>query len=255
MGISSASSMPFKVVIDPGHGGSDLGTTYQSGAFQITEKKLTLLLAKQVAIHLRAKGAQVSLTRTTDREVNLPSRTRLANRQGADAFISIHLNSTEAGEKPNAEGVETFILNNTSNASSKRLARLENSVLSTQSIHSSSQMDIALILKDLRLDGNLVESKRLACNVQQRLVYTTAKLSSSPKAHRDRGVKQALFHVLLGADMPSILVEVGFLSSAKDRALMLSPKGRYWIGKSIANAVIAYQTKSPRSFSIPCRIR
>lgn len=250
-----AYGMPFKVVIDPGHGGSDFGTIYRQGAHQVTEKRLTLMLAKQVAIQLRAKGAKVLLTRTTDREVDLPTRTRMANRQGADAFISIHMNSTEAGGNPSAEGVETFILNNTSNASSKRLARLENSVLSTQPIHSSSQMDVALILKDLRLDGNLIESKRLACSVQQKLVHTTAKLSSSPKFHRDRGVKQALFHVLLGADMPSILVEVGFLSSPIDRALVLSPQGRYWIGKSIANAVLAYYSRTESSSLSLCKVR
>lgn len=231
---------PFRVVIDPGHGGADQGTVFQDGNLHIAEKDVTLTIAHQVAEQLRARGIQAVLTRSTDQEVPLPQRTAIANKLGADVFLSIHMNSTAAHRAPSdsgdsAEGIETYILNNASDASSKRLAHLENSVLGGSQYNGAAagsaggQLDVALILKDLRLDANLAESKRLACGVQHSLVSSTSRA--------DRGVKQALFHVLLGADMPSILVEAGFLNSAKDRLLVLSSQGQRSMSTAIARAV------------------
>lgn len=221
---------PFRVVIDPGHGGSDRGAIYDNGTLLVSEKDVTLLLAKQVAAQLRAKGFKVVLTRTSDQEVPLGERTALANRLRADVFISLHMNATSTPMVTDAQGVETYILNNTTDATSKRLAHLENTVLGNRNSATDSpeQMDVALILRDLRLDANLSESKRLACQVQNHL---------APSKHKNRGVRQALFHVLLGAEMPSILVEAGFLNNTSDRALVLSPQGRTSVGRSIAHAV------------------
>lgn len=240
MGLSYGATSPFQVVIDPGHGGADHGAIYSQGRVHATEKDITLKLARQVARQLRIRGISVTLTRDTDREISLPARTALANRIGADVFLSIHMNSTaDPQRKAHTEGVETFILNNTTDASSRRLARLENSVISLQSESSPQDLDVALILKDLRLDGNLRESKGLACQVQSHLVENTSRSGLEQK--RDRGVKQALFHVLLGADMPSVLVEAGFITNAHDRSLVLSPRGQALIGKSIADAIEAYK--------------
>jgi N-acetylmuramoyl-L-alanine amidase len=128
----------FRVVIDPGHGGSDEGTVYYSGKQRIAEKWLTLQLAKRTARQLRARGYFVTLTRQDDRDVPLGDRTQLANSLGADVFISLHINSSEnlrlgsrfsRTQSKEAEGIETYILNNTTDASSRRLAQLENSVL------------------------------------------------------------------------------------------------------------------------------
>ncbi len=229
----------FRVVIDPGHGGPDEGTVYRQGRFKIAEKTVTLNLALQVAYQLRAKGILATLTRNEDQELSLPARTALANRLGADVFISIHMNSTGDGTSRDAEGIETYILNHATDASSRRLAHLENSVITSHLPNSPAQFDVALILKDLRLDGNLAESKRLACNVQNKLVLSTSKVL--PGAHRNRGIKQALFHVLLGADMPSILVEAGFLSSPHDRSLVLSRLGQINISHAIADAIARYK--------------
>jgi N-acetylmuramoyl-L-alanine amidase len=234
----------FRVVIDPGHGGTDHGTVYHYKNGRTAEKEITLRLAKQVADHLRSQGIWVTLTREKDHDLSLPARTALANRLKADVFISIHMNSTENINQRDAEGIETYILNNTTDASSKRLAHLENSVISMNPIESPEQADVALILKDLRLDANLSESKRLACHIQGNLVSTTSRLTSLQdplKQKRDRGVKQALFHVLLGADMPSVLVEAGFLSSARDRSILLSPKGQALVSHAIAKAVEQYR--------------
>lgn len=229
---------PFKVVIDPGHGGNDHGTTQLIGDAEVTEKQLTLALAQETARILRAKGVITILTRTDDKDVALGARTALANRLKADVFLSIHMNSIDTPMVTGAEGIETYILNNTSDATSKRLAHLENSVLSPEvraAAESPEQLDVALILRDLRLDANLSESKRLACIVQDHLIGTA---KAKP---RNRGVRQALFHVLLGAEMPSILVETGFLSNPRDRETMQSPKGRHALGVALAHAIMSFR--------------
>lgn len=228
---SATPSNPFRVVLDPGHGGSDEGTVYQDSSRRISEKQLTLLLALETAAQLRMNGIEVVLTRTTDLEVPLPVRTALANRLHADFFLSIHMNSTSHPWQKEAEGIETYILNNTTDASSRRLAQLENSVLNHDPKNEPYSSDVALILKDLRLDANLSSSKALACAIQE----------SIARKNHNRGVKQALFHVLLGADMPSALLEAGFLTSPTDRARVLSPAGRRIMAGSIAQAISRFQ--------------
>jgi len=234
---------PFRVVIDPGHGGVDEGTVYAKGRDRVAEKDITLKLAIEAARQLRARGFEVTLTRTHDENVPLAQRTALANRLRADAFLSIHMNSVPTGKpapwarklKRPPEGVETYILNNATDASSRRLAQLENSVVSLDEPDAPESMDVALILKDLRLDANLGQSKRLACSIQSELVQTS-------KEHiRNRGIKQALFHVLLGADMPSVLLEAGFLAHPNDRETVVSPEGQRAFGTSLANALERYR--------------
>jgi N-acetylmuramoyl-L-alanine amidase len=230
---------PFRVVIDPGHGGEDEGAVFFDKGRKITEKEITLLIAKEAATQLRARGFMVFLTRDRDRELPLPARTALANQLGADVFLSVHLNSKPSSYRKDAEGIETYILNNATDASSRRLAQLENSVLGGSAHEIPAEVspqptDVALILKDLRLDANLAESKRLACAVQENLISATSR-------EKDRGVKQALFHVLLGADMPSILVEAGFLTNTRDRSHVQSKQGQRSIGTAIASAVEQYR--------------
>jgi len=223
-GFAGSASKRFLVVIDPGHGGSDTGAVYQSGETTLTEKHFTLLLARDLARELIIRGNDVVLTRNDDREVLLSDRTALANKLKADIFISLHLNSSE--DKIRSGGVETFILNHATDATSKRLAEFENTVLKESQANSGSS-NVSLIMKDLILDGNLSPSRDLACSVQSRL-----RLSA-----RDRGVKQALFYVLLGADMPSILIESGFMNSKVDRDRILFVKPRLALASQIARAV------------------
>jgi N-acetylmuramoyl-L-alanine amidase len=239
---ANAAQPAFRVVIDPGHGGEDEGAVFYDRGTKVTEKEVTLALAKEAANHLRARGFMVFLTRDRDRDIALPARTALANQLGADVFLSVHLNSKSPSHARDAEGIETYILNNATDASSRRLAKLENSVLGQAANDAPPEMtDVALILKDLRLDANLAESKRLACMVQENLVGAT-----SPQ--KDRGVKQALFHVLLGADMPSILVEAGFITNSRDRAYVLSRDGQRSMGTAIAGAVEQFRkTKNTRT--------
>lgn len=240
----------FKVVIDPGHGGSDTGAVFRRGFSKFSEKDITLSIAKLVASQLRDKGMRVVLTRSGDSEVALPARTALANKLSADIFLSIHMNSsTESGS---GEGIETYILNHATDASSRRLAQLENSVLGPNPRNTPEDTDVALILKDLRLDANLYESKRLACTIQNNLVSNTASSGIA-----SRGVKQALFHVLLGADMPSVLVETGFINSSRDRSFVLSARGQRTISAAIAGAVSDFRSRknSPESSSLLSRCK
>jgi N-acetylmuramoyl-L-alanine amidase len=155
--------------------------------------------------------------------------------------------------------VETYILNNTTDASSKRLAQLENSVLGGAKDDAQGQLDVALILKDLRLDANLAESKRLACLLQSHLIASREVREGSPEGkpkdpRADRGVRQALFHVLLGADMPSALVEAGFLTHPKDRALLLSPSGQRSIGRAVALAILEFKRKKASLQLARCKV-
>ena len=233
---------PFRIVIDPGHGGRDEGATYQRGTLLVREKDMTLRIAQEAQRILLKKGYSVTLTRNEDKELSLPSRTALANQLKAHLFISIHMNQSQNEQ---AQGIETYIMNHTSDASSRRLARLENSVLSPSDQSSFSSSDVALILKDLRLDSNLGESKRLACLVQNQLVTATSQRLELKR--RDRGVKEGLFYVLLGADMPSVLVEAGFLNHRWDRALALSSSGQRLLGEAISQAVDTFARTQKRS--------
>lgn len=236
---------PFLVVIDPGHGGSDRGAVVKEGKKEITEKEVTLALAQDVSRELVKHQIQSVLTRRVDQDVALPDRTALANRLKADVFISIHMNAAVGERSGLAEGIETYILNTSTDRSSKRLADLENSVLKGSLARQFENEDVSLIVKDLILDANLVESKHLACNVQSQMVKTHTELQESKAASRrhNRGVKQALFYVLLGADMPSVLVEAGFIDSVRDRALVQDATSRQRLAASIAEAIAAYRIR------------
>jgi N-acetylmuramoyl-L-alanine amidase len=260
LSLFSPAALAFTVVIDPGHGGTDFGTIHDDGKLKLAEKEVTLALALEATRALRAVGVKVHLTRQDDRVVPLPARTALANRVKADAFVSLHLNSTATPMVNDAEGIETYILNNTNDGSSRRLARLENGVLGGhEQAGESEPLEVALILKDMRLDANLPESKRLACTIQTELVRTVARTQQVSYPSKSRGVKQALFHVLLGADMPSVLVEAGFLSNARDRALVLRPESRKAMGQALGRAILRFHqqkgTPAARRTLSTCPVR
>ncbi len=266
----------FRIVLDPGHGGSDEGTIFQKKGLRLSEKQITLKLAQQIAARLRAAHFQVTLTRTRDQEVPLAQRTALANQQKAQLFISLHVNSSQhkpthtttttaspwhkwshlfkhpfkrAGTSDptqSAGGIETYILNHTSNDPSRRLALLENSFLPQNTEKTPEDADLALILKDLRLDANFNPSRHLACIVQKHLTQA----SHIP----NRGVKQALFHVLLGADMPSILVEAGFLDHPKDRQFLSSARGQSKISQAMVKAIQEYRRLQNQPDRADCKV-
>jgi N-acetylmuramoyl-L-alanine amidase len=248
-----AKSSKFLVVIDPGHGGNDQGAVFQDEkslrnlfknpgkSSTIMEKDLTLMIARDLARELLIQGNSVILTRNEDRDMQLPDRTALANRLKGDLFISIHMNSS-TDKNVKSGGIETFILNHATDESSKRLADLENKVLKeSEAMEKTKSSNVSLIMKDMILDANLEPSRQLACAVQSRLSQGSV----------NRGVKQALFYVLLGADMPSILIEAGFINAKQDRDRVLKTKTRLAIASQIAAAIRDFRAKKIPS---SCRI-
>ena len=236
-GNANAASKPQKllIVIDPGHGGSDAGACFQANknGHIVHEKNMTLMLARDLARELLIKGNNVILTRNEDRDFPLQDRTALANRLKANIFISIHMNSSSE-KSQRAGGIETYILNHATDDSSKRLADLENKVLmESKANEKTKSQNVSLIMKDMILDANLEPSRELACAVQHRLTLNT----------RNRGVKQALFYVLLGADMPSVLIEAGFINAKNDRDRVLNTASRLRLAAQIASAIDDYKFK------------
>lgn len=192
----------FTIVIDPGHGGKDPGARGVTGD---EEKAVTLAIAKEVAQRLEGDpDVDVVLTRSGDETVSLEQRTALANARGADLFVSIHAN---ASESRSAVGIETYTLNNTDDQATMRLAALENGLAFTGAVPDES--DLAYILSDLLQTGKEDESIALAEAVQGSLVRY---LRGRWRNVTDLGVKKGPFYVLVGAYMPCVLVEVGFLT-------------------------------------------
>ncbi|MEO2167405.1 MAG: N-acetylmuramoyl-L-alanine amidase [bacterium] len=192
----------FRVVIDPGHGGRDPGAR---GVAKEAEKTVTLRVAELVAAKLAHDDRiEVILTRSDDRSVSLEERTGIANVRAADLFVSIHANASTDGK---ARGIETYTLNNTDDKATTRLAALENGLELTGM--RKQEGDLAFILSDLLQKGKEQESKELARAVQEE---TTRHVGSRWKGVDSLGTKTGPFFVLVGAYMPCILIEVGFLT-------------------------------------------
>jgi N-acetylmuramoyl-L-alanine amidase len=211
-----------RVVIDPGHGGRDTGAV---GPHGIREKDVALAIARELAQRLRALGFSVILTRKDDSYVSLDERTRIANQARADLFVSIHCN---AARRRTLSGVETWTLNVASDRYSARLATFENAEAER------TVSDLRLILADLATRANASDARDLAQSVQGSLVrHLRARMGKVP----DHGVKQALFYVLLGARMPAILVETGFISNPSEEARLRSRKYQAGAAEAIALGV------------------
>jgi N-acetylmuramoyl-L-alanine amidase len=201
-----------KIVLDPGHGGSDPGAQGYA-----VEKEVTLAIARNLAGLLRERlGADVVLTRGDDTTLPLAARTARANAEGADLFVSIHANASPGRR---LHGIETYYLNNTNDRGSIRLAAMENGLdLIT---HARRGADLRYILSDLVQVGKMEESIALATAVQRGLV---AHLSTRYPGVADLGVKRGPFYVLVGAYMPCVLVETSFLTHpAEGRRLATAP--------------------------------
>lgn len=215
-----------RIVIDPGHGGHDTGTIGPNG---LQEKDLVLDVAKRLGKLLDTRlGANVVYTRQDDTFIPLETRTAIANQEQADLFVSIHANSSR---DPDARGVETYYLNFTSNANALEVAARENAV-SDKSIH-----ELQDLVKKIALKEKIEESREFATNVQQSL---HSGLSSKNPGIRDRGVKKAPFIVLIGANMPSILAEISFVSNPGDERKLGTAEYRQRIAESLYKGISKY---------------
>ena len=215
-----------KIVVDAGHGGHDTGTIGPNG---LQEKDLVLDVALKLGKLLENKlGAEVVYTRDDDTFIPLETRTAIANKEQADLFISIHANSSD---DPSARGVETYYLNFTSRADALEVAARENAV-SEQSIH-----ELQDLVKKIALKEKIGESREFASDVQRSLY---AGLSAKSPSLRNRGVKKAPFVVLIGANMPSILAEISFVSNPDDAKKLKTNEYRQRIADSLYKGVFKY---------------
>jgi N-acetylmuramoyl-L-alanine amidase len=215
-----------KVVIDPGHGGKDPGAVGPSG---LMEKDVVLGIALKLQEKIRARlNLDAILTRSSDKFLPLEERTALANTQKADLFISIH---TNANKNKRVQGISTYILNVATDEEAARLAAFENAV-STKRIS-----DLEKILNDLMLNSKINESSRLADAVQQGLLKGLPRSYSEIK---DLGVKQAPFYVLIGAQMPSIMVEVSFITNRWEEKRLGSDSYQDAVAEGILAGIESY---------------
>jgi N-acetylmuramoyl-L-alanine amidase len=216
-----------RIVIDAGHGGHDSGTI---GADGIEEKDVVLDVALRLGKLLSERlGAEVIYTRSDDTFIPLETRTAIANKAQADLFLSIHANSSPDAS---ARGVETYYLNFTSDPTALDVAARENAV-SDQSIHQLSDLVKKIALKD-----KIAESREFASDVEGSLYTGLAKGNAGLK---DRGVKKAPFVVLIGANMPSILAEISFVTNPKDASQLAQPEYRQRVAESLYKGVARYQ--------------
>ncbi len=215
-----------KVVIDAGHGGHDTGTIGPDG---LQEKALVLDVALRLGALVKLKlGADVVFTRSDDVFIPLEDRTKIANDQKADLFISIHANSSPAAS---ATGVETYYFNFTADKASLDLATRENATAT------SAISDLNDLLHRAVLQTKMEESRQFAQQVQTSLSVMSAKMNNQSK---DRGVRQAPFLVLIGATMPSILAEIGFVSNPHDERLMTRSEQRQKMAEALFKGVAMY---------------
>ncbi|NCO67686.1 MAG: N-acetylmuramoyl-L-alanine amidase [Nitrospirae bacterium] len=227
-----------KIVIDAGHGGHDPGAVGLRGLY---EKDVVLDIAlKLKKILLADKLNEVFLTRETDVFLPLEERTAIANKKGADLFVSIHANASPGRQ---ARGIETYLLNWTDNEEAIRVAARENHISLKKMKAMHRQMDVMDIIKsDLIRQNKRDESIKLAHYIQKSMVST---MNSSHENILDLGVKQALFYVLFGARMPSVLVEVSFISNPEEERLLSSDSYRMQIAEAIAGGLNKYITSIP----------
>jgi N-acetylmuramoyl-L-alanine amidase len=215
-----------RIVIDAGHGGHDSGTL---GAGGIEEKDVVLDVALRLGKLLHDRlGAEIVYTRADDTFIPLETRTAIANKAQADLFISVHANSSE---DESARGVEVYYLNFTSDPEAMEVASRENAV-STQSVHQLSDLVKKIALKD-KID----ESRELAEDVDQSLY---GGLEKGNGALKNRGVKKAPFVVLIGANMPSILAEISFVTNPTDADELRRPEYRERVAESLYTGVARY---------------
>ncbi len=222
------------IVIDPGHGGSESGAVGPSG---VPEKELTLQLARELQDKLAQRlSVRIILTRSEDTNLAHDNRTAIANQNQADLFVSIHLNSSLGA---GAYGAETYFLSQQATDSrAARAAAAENTGAEgaepgAEEGDATSQQDLQLILWDLAQAHHMAESQRFANMIQGELNQTLQL--------RDRGVKQAPFRVLIGATMPAVLVELGFLSNPEEEKKLQDPAYRDQLVEALTRAIARYK--------------
>lgn len=216
-----------RIFIDAGHGGRDPGTTHNN----LVERSIALDIAMRLGRLLKANGLEIIYSRDKDQTLQLSKRTQLANQSHADLFVSIHVN---ANSSPTINGFETYYLNL---ASSKQAA----AVATHENAGSDKRLaDLQNVLADVMLNARVAESRTLAQDIQRLSLF---RLKKRKYFSKDNGVKSAPFHVLLGAQMPAVLIETGYCTNEKEAKNLLTPEYRHALAEGIAEGILAYRDR------------
>jgi len=216
-----------RMVIDPGHGRHDTGTIGPTG---LMEKDLCLDVSLRLGklIQQRLPAAEVVFTREDDTFIPLERRTEIANDAKADLFVSVHANSSQ---DRSARGIETYYLNLTGSSDAMEVASRENA-LSENSVHNLQD-----IVKKIARNEKIEESRDLATIIQDSL---SKRMDNINRGERNRGVRKAPFVVLIGADMPSVLAEISFLSNPSDEQWLKKPENRQRVAEGLYRGIESY---------------
>ncbi len=222
------------ILIDPGHGGEEDGAVAQTQGEEvprtIKEKDIALAISKRIHELLQQKNYSVYLTRSLDRTVTLPERAAIAEKTRADLFISVHINSSpESG----AVGFETYYLDNHNDVAIKKVEKTENIQGDGENIV------VQQILVDLVVDQTVSTSKPLAASIHAELKSDVGRKYKIPS----RGVKPGLFYVLALSKRPGVLLEVGFISTQKERVRMMDPKFQDTYARAVVKGIENYIKK------------
>ncbi|XPV67671.1 MAG: N-acetylmuramoyl-L-alanine amidase family protein [Halarcobacter sp.] len=222
------------IVLDAGHGGKDAGAV---GYHNRYEKHAVYNVTRYLETLLKHRGYKVYLTRSSDRFIKLKNRTLLANKKKADIFISIHANSVPKSKRNKIKGVETFFLSPARSARAKRVAELENKS-DMRKMNYSSKSALLSILNQ----GKITASNKLAIDIHKNMLYEARQMY---KDVEDSGVREGPFWVLVGAQMPSVLVEIGYISHPIEGKRLYSKKYQKKLALGIANGIDSYFLKNP----------
>ncbi|QKF73726.1 N-acetylmuramoyl-L-alanine amidase [Aliarcobacter faecis] len=222
------------IVIDAGHGGSDVGAV---GPNKRYEKVINLEVAKYLYGILKQRGYTVYLTRSTDVFIKVMDRTILANEKNADLFLSIHTNSMPKEKANNTSGIETFFLSPARSERAKKVAALENK----DDIREMNESSKSAFLESLNRP-RITASHKFAIDVQAGLLQSAR---TKYKDVKDTGVKEGPFWVLVGAQMPSILIELGFISHSEESRRLYEKEYQQLLANGIANGIDSYFSKNP----------
>ncbi len=242
-GARQAVSVKKRIVLDPGHGGHDPGAI---GPHNLQEKDVVLDIALKLRELLSRDGQyEVFLTRETDVFIPLEQRTAIANSKNAELFMSIHAN---ASPRRDAKGIETYLLNWSNDEEAIKVAARENAISLKKMKKMNEGRDVLdVMLSDLRRDNKRDESLKLANYVQRNMV---SELHRDYSHIVDHGVKQALFYVLFGAQMPSVLVEVSFISNPLEEKLLGTETYRSQLAQSLAAGINRYMSALPEGQTV-----
>ena len=218
------------VVLDAGHGGNDAGAV---GNGNIYEKNVVLAIALKAGEELKSRGYKVFYTRSTDKFINLRDRTSMANDKLADLFVSIHANAApNAAKAKTMHGIETFFLSPARSERSKNAAALENKSDIEEMNYFSQQTFLNFLNRE-----KIIASNKLAIDVQREVLASAKHINSNVS---DGGVREAPFWVLVGALMPAVLLEVGYITHPSEGVFINDPKYQYAIAKGLADGIDVY---------------